>query len=117
MPDETSSPREAPIWERGRTGSLVEAPPARSPKMRQSGKLPLGLTSFIGREREIAEVKRLVLERRLLTLNGPGGCGKTRLAQAVAQDLVEEFEDGVWWVADETAVWGADYLEVVATRR
>ena len=60
--------------------------------------LPLELTSFVGRDREVAEVKRLLSDRRLLTLCGPGGAGKTRLALAVAQDLVEEFEGGVWWV-------------------
>ena len=60
--------------------------------------LPLELTSFVGRDMEVAEVGRLLTERRLLTLCGPGGAGKTRLALAVAQDLVEEFEDGVWWV-------------------
>jgi len=60
--------------------------------------LPLELTSFIGREREVAEVERLLRDRRLLTLCGPGGSGKTRLALAVAQELVEAFEDGVWWV-------------------
>ena len=48
--------------------------------------LPLELTSFIGREREVAEVKGLLGDRRLLTLCGPGGAGKTRLALAVAQD-------------------------------
>jgi len=60
--------------------------------------LPLELTTFVGRDREVAEVKRLLSGRRILTLCGPGGAGKTRLALAVAQDLVEEFEGGVWWV-------------------
>jgi predicted ATPase/two-component SAPR family response regulator len=59
----------------------------------------LQLTSFIGREREMSEVNELLVDKtRLLTLTGPGGCGKTRLALAVANDLVEEFEDGVWLV-------------------
>jgi len=62
------------------------------------GELPRELTSFIGREHEISEVKRLLGDTRLLTLTGPGGSGKTRLALAVAQDLLEEYEDGVWWV-------------------
>jgi len=52
----------------------------------------------VGREREIAELKRLLSETRLLALTGPGGCGKTRLALAVASDLVEGFEDGARWV-------------------
>ena len=62
------------------------------------GNLPLELTSFIGREREVAELEGLLGDRRLVTLCGPGGAGKTRLALAVAQEVVEEFEDGVWWV-------------------
>lgn len=60
--------------------------------------LPAQLTSLIGREREIAEVKRLLAEHRLLALTGSGGCGKTRLALAVAFEVVQEFDDGVWLV-------------------
>jgi predicted ATPase len=60
--------------------------------------LPLQLTSFVGREREVADIERLLSGSRLLTLTGAGGSGKTRLALAVANDLVESFEDGVWWV-------------------
>src|SRR6266508_2060577 len=58
--------------------------------------LPVQLTSFIGREREIAEAKQLISNARLLTLIGPGGTGKTRLALQVAQDLLPSFTDGVW---------------------
>src|ERR671932_1261389 len=60
--------------------------------------LPLELSTFVGREKERTEVKRLLEDTRLLTLTGPGGCGKTRLALAVASELVETFEDGVWLV-------------------
>ena len=60
--------------------------------------LPIQLTSFIGREKEIAEVKQLFSETRLLTLTGPGGVGKTRLALQVAADLAGEFSGGVWLV-------------------
>jgi len=95
MPDESSSLPDAPISVRGGTGSIVEAAPART---RPSGDLPAALTSFVGRGREIAEVKRLVSERRLTTLSGPGGAGKTRLALVVARALVGEYEGGVWWV-------------------
>ncbi len=56
------------------------------------------LTSFIGREREMAEVKRLLQGARLLTLTGAGGTGKTRLAAQIAAELIHEIEDGVWWV-------------------
>jgi non-specific serine/threonine protein kinase len=60
--------------------------------------LPLQLSSFVGREREVAEVASLLSEHRLLTLTGPGGSGKTRLALAVASGLVERYEDGMWLV-------------------
>jgi predicted ATPase/DNA-binding SARP family transcriptional activator/predicted negative regulator of RcsB-dependent stress response len=62
--------------------------------------VPHPLTSFIGREREIAEVKHLLETTRLLTLTGAGGCGKTRLALQVATAIVHanHFKDGVWWV-------------------
>ena len=58
--------------------------------------LPIQLTTFVGREREIAEVKDLLGTTRLLTLTGSGGCGKTRLALQVAADLLEQYPDGVW---------------------
>jgi non-specific serine/threonine protein kinase len=57
--------------------------------------LPAPLTSFIGRGREIVELKRLLTTTRLLTLTGAGGCGKTRLALRVAAELGPEFDDGV----------------------
>jgi hypothetical protein len=61
-------------------------------------KLPLELTSFIGREREVAELRYLLGAQRLLTLCGSGGSGKTRLALEVAQEVVEHYDDVVWWV-------------------
>jgi hypothetical protein len=60
--------------------------------------LPTQLSSFIGRERAIAELKSLLSTTRLLTLTGAGGSGKTRLALQVATTLLAEFEHGVWWV-------------------
>lgn len=60
--------------------------------------LPLPLSSFIGREREITEVKRLLTNARLVTLTGVGGCGKTRLALQVAMEVVDACADGIWWV-------------------
>ncbi len=60
--------------------------------------LPVQLTSFIGRERELAEVQRLVSTSRLITLTGAGGCGKTRLAIQFANTLGNHFADGVWLV-------------------
>ena len=60
--------------------------------------LPVQLTSFIGREGEIAEVRRLIGDNRLLTLTGSGGCGKTRLALQAVAGSREDHPDGVWWV-------------------
>jgi predicted ATPase/DNA-binding CsgD family transcriptional regulator len=60
--------------------------------------LPAPLTSFVGREREIADVCRLLSGTRLLTLTGAGGCGKSRLAFEVAARVLEDFPDGVWVV-------------------
>src|SRR5215210_7387412 len=91
--------------------SAIEAADAktapRTPE-RAPNNLPLELSSFVGREKELAEVKRLLADSRLLTLTGSGGCGKTRLALA-AGGLVEGFEDGVWlvelaWLADQDLV-------------
>src|SRR5918997_340358 len=75
-----------------------EAEPASRAPVHPPHKLPSELSSFVGREEELAEVERLLENGRLLTLTGSGGCGKTRLALAVARELVEGFEDGVWLV-------------------
>ena len=60
--------------------------------------LPTQLTSFIGRDQDVAEARRLLSRTRLLTLTGPGGIGKTRLSLQLAADLVQEFQDGVFFV-------------------
>jgi diguanylate cyclase (GGDEF)-like protein len=60
--------------------------------------LPLQLTRFLGRERELAEVRRLLGELRLVTLSGSGGIGKTRLALEAARGRIGTFGDGVWLV-------------------
>ncbi len=60
--------------------------------------LPHQLTSFVGRQPELAEVERLLSTTRLLTLTGPGGVGKTRLALQVAHPLLPRFAGGVWLV-------------------
>jgi len=60
--------------------------------------LPIHLTSFIGRENEIAEVKQELDEHRLVTLTGSGGTGKTRLSLQVAVGLLDRFDHGVWFI-------------------
>ncbi|MFI8239393.1 BTAD domain-containing putative transcriptional regulator [Streptomyces sp. NPDC085866] len=61
-------------------------------------RLPAPATALIGREREMAEVEKLLGRGRLLTLTGAGGCGKTRLALAVAARRGDDFRDGAWFV-------------------
>jgi predicted ATPase len=71
-------------------------PPLKS--LNQSN-LPVQPTPLVGRERELREIRELLRSSRLLTLTGPGGSGKTRLALQVVADAVEEFPDGVWFVS------------------
>ena len=60
--------------------------------------LPMQLTSFVGREKELAEALRLLERTRILTLTGPGGTGKTRLALQIAAEVADEFRDGAFFV-------------------
>src|SRR5258706_10588304 len=74
-------------------GATATTPP---PNPRHN--LPHQVTSFIGREKEIAELERLLSTTRLLTLTGAGGCGKTRLAVHLAANVVQGYPDGCWLV-------------------
>jgi predicted ATPase/class 3 adenylate cyclase len=78
-------------------GLASDFPPPRTLDARPNN-LPLQLTSFVGREEEIAEVERLLGQTRLLTLTGPGGSGKSRLALRVAAELLTRFQDGCCFV-------------------
>jgi predicted ATPase/DNA-binding SARP family transcriptional activator len=73
-----------------------EVPPATPPEVHHN--LPAPITSFVGREAELAEVGRLLARHRLLTLSGVGGVGKTRLATEAARAALDDFADGVWFV-------------------
>ena len=81
---------------------LHPALPAEFPSLRSSGRrrhnLPAALTSFVGRARELDEVRALIRGARLVTLTGVGGSGKTRLALEAAARLLDDFPDGVWLV-------------------
>ncbi|OBJ84649.1 transcriptional regulator [Mycobacterium gordonae] len=75
-----------------------EFPPLRVRNVVASHNLPTQLTSFIGRQAQMGELRELITENRLVTLTGAGGAGKTRLALEVAAQLTGEFSDGVWYV-------------------
>jgi predicted ATPase/DNA-binding CsgD family transcriptional regulator len=77
--------------------------------------LPTPLSSFIGRQNEIVEIKLRLSKARLITLSGPGGCGKTRLAIQVAIDLQADYSDGVWLVELATLTDPALVPQVVAS--
>jgi predicted ATPase/DNA-binding winged helix-turn-helix (wHTH) protein/tetratricopeptide (TPR) repeat protein len=82
-------------------GPVVEIHGTPSPPVtagREHTNLPQLLQSFIGRERELAEIKQLLPGTRLLTLTGTGGIGKTRLALQAAAEARDAYRDGVWFV-------------------
>ena len=107
--------------------AIAAVPAAR----RRRGNLPATSTSFVGREEELREVAALLHEHRLVTLTGPPGVGKSRLAVETARSLEDEFPDGTWLVdfarageaddavrllADAVDVRGADPLARVTSR-
>ncbi|MET1232036.1 MAG: adenylate/guanylate cyclase domain-containing protein, partial [Candidatus Limnocylindrales bacterium] len=76
--------------------------------------LPILPTSFVGRVHEVAEARRLLTTTRLLTLTGPGGTGKTRLALQVAAESIEDFPDGVFFVPLEPVSEGVLVAPAIA---
>jgi non-specific serine/threonine protein kinase len=75
------------------SGALV-APSPMQPE--RKGNLPAQLSSFVGREEELGELRELLQSTRLLTLVGLGGCGKTRLALRLSEEVRDEYENGAW---------------------
>ena len=90
-------------------------PPLRTPKSVGAHSLPVQLTSFVGREAEIHEVRRLLADNRLVTLTGAGGAGKTRLAVEIAARIAAEFSDGVWYV-DLAPITDPDVVPIAVAR-
>jgi non-specific serine/threonine protein kinase len=91
-----------------RSSSVLSASTHHSSLASVTANLPQPSGTFIGRQQELAEVKRLILDEKapVVTLLGPGGMGKTRLAQQVAHVLAQPFPGGCWW-ADLTAATSA----------
>ncbi len=89
--------------------------PLRVAKAVISQHLPVQFTSFVGREADIAEVRDLATQNRLVTLTGAGGVGKTRMAIQVAGLCVNEFADGIWYV-DLAPITDPDLVPVTMAR-
>ena len=79
-------------------GLRSDFPPLRTSRP-TDGNLPPRMTSFLGRDRELDALRELLGTRRLVTLTGPGGIGKTSLAVELARSTAETFADGAWFVA------------------
>jgi predicted ATPase/class 3 adenylate cyclase len=85
------------LYQLSAPGLAVTFPPLKTLEASRNN-LPVQLTSFIGRENEIAEIKQELKIHHLVTLTGPGGTGKTRLSLQVAADLLDQFHHGVWFI-------------------
>jgi len=77
----------------------LEFPPLRTQILHVPTNLPAPLTRFVGRTRELREVSELLQRERLVTLTGPGGTGKTRLAIEIGRKILLDHHDGIWFVA------------------
>src|SRR5512141_1434365 len=88
---------ERPQWVRFARG-LGEYPGNPSQVREHKTNLPIPLTSFIGREKEIESIQKRLSRHRLVTLIGVGGIGKTRLSQQAASQLLSNYPNGVWLV-------------------
>jgi AAA domain-containing protein len=112
---EGSSPQGTSEGRDSRPLRTVGVYPEPSAKRAPRGNLPVETSTFVGRERELSEARELLAETRLLTLTGPGGCGKTRLALRMAREAAGEFGNGVWWV-DLTSVSDPDLVAQAVAR-
>ena len=113
-----TSPQPSPWKGEGARGESEPTPNSslkgrESSPLRRVSNVPAGVTSFVGREEEKAGVEEALGRGRMVTVTGPGGCGKTRVALEVAGEVVEGFSGGVWYVdlaEEESSNVGADVL-------
>jgi len=97
------------------TSDLPSAfPPIAGKRETASGNLPANLSSFLGRERELNDLVQMTHESRLLTLVGPGGIGKTRLAIEFARSLESSFPEGAWLVDLSALERGSEVWPAIA---
>src|ERR1700681_2066183 len=92
-----------------------EFPPLRVSGTVVSTRLPAQLTSFVGRDAQLTQLRELLAQHRVVTLTGAGGVGKTRLAIQVAAGMAGEFSDGVWYV-DLAPITDPELVAVTAAR-
>jgi len=97
-----------------RANELGLLDPDKKTKSRFTHALPAQPTPFIGRAEELAEIRRLLDETRLLTLTGAGGIGKTRLALRAASELRDDFEDGIFFVSLAPISSGKHIVQAIA---
>ena len=93
----------------------VEFPPLRTANTVVAHRLPVQLTSFVGRAAEMTDMRRILADNRLVTLTGAGGVGKTRLALEVVGRMMGECRDGVWYV-DLAPIIDPDLVPVAVAR-
>jgi predicted ATPase/transcriptional regulator with XRE-family HTH domain len=104
----------APIAVAGERAAAGGMAPRAEPALRQTN-LPAALSSFVGRQSEIAALRRLLGGTRLLTLTGVGGCGKTRLALQLAGELLWAYPHGIW-LADLAALGDPELVPQTVAR-
>jgi predicted ATPase/class 3 adenylate cyclase len=102
------------VWQLTRHGLRRDFPPLRSLDTLPNN-LPVQVTSFRGRERDLEGLKENLAAHRLVTLIGAGGVGKTRLATQLAAEVLDQFSDGVW-VADLAPITEPDLVPVVVAK-
>jgi predicted ATPase/transcriptional regulator with XRE-family HTH domain len=101
-------------WARGVAGACAPPPLSEPPPVRPAPPLPVPLTALIGRSQEIATLAGLLADVRWVTLTGPGGSGKTRLALAVAAAVQARYPAGVWWIPLAALTDPAEVLPALA---
>ncbi len=106
-------PRPEHLFQLDAPGLPTQFPPLRSGSA-TVGDLPSRLTSFIGRDAELDELADLLTERRLVTLTGPGGIGKTSLAVETARAVADHSPDGAWFVPLADVEDPADVRSIIA---